>query len=139
MINEALTKFQSTIDSEQATEVLGELVFARPDITGAVLATIDGRVVASDIPDRFDDRQAAAILASTFGLGQRLTDFVGDAAMSEIVARSADGLVCVQAVGQRGALLVLAKPEVNLGLLQLNARRAADVLAPLLDHPSPIE
>lgn len=112
--------------------VLRALLDVVPGLRGALVATVDGRPVASLLRDR-DAGATAAIVAASLGLGSRLADLTGEERLEEIVVRSASGYVVVYAVGERGVLTVLTSAGANLALLHLEARRARAALAAALE------
>jgi predicted regulator of Ras-like GTPase activity (Roadblock/LC7/MglB family) len=107
-------------------------------VTGAVLASVDGLVVAAALSDADADPDAtAAIVASSKGLGDRLAELAGaDGTLQEIVVRSSSGYVVIYTTGDHGVLTVLTRPEVNLALLHHHAREAATALAGAVGRPS---
>ncbi len=98
-------------------------------VTGSLVASLDGRPLAADFPNE-ERRQAAAIVASSVGLGERLAELTGRGQLHEIVVRSTSGYVVIYAVGPVGALIVLATPTSNLAMLHHKVRT---VLASLED------
>ncbi len=90
-------------------------------VTGSLIASLDGRPLAADFPDD-DRRQAAAIVASSVGLGERLAELTGRGELREIVVRSTTGYVVIYAMGSTGALIVLATPTSNLAMLHHKVR-----------------
>ena len=72
--------------------------------------------------DSQEPRSTAAIVASSLGLGQRLSDLVGPQPLEELVVRSKGGYVVIYSIGDRGAVIVLAEPAVNLAMLHLRAK-----------------
>jgi hypothetical protein len=118
-------------------EVLGEIRGLRgrlPHVTGVLVATVDGLLVAHDTRGVEPDT-IAAMSAAQLGLGQQLARGAGQGAFLENVTRSADGHLAVFAAGTSALLTVLASPELNLGRLQYEARPVAErvggLLAPL--------
>ena len=119
--------------ANQAVRAIEELATAIPHISGCLLASPDGRSLASALPGH-DRRSTAAIVASSRGLGERLADLAGTGVLNEIVVRSSSGYVIVYSVSTKGALTVLAKPSVNLALVHLRARDTIDELIDLIDN-----
>lgn len=122
----------STVE-RQAHGSLVALLTSVPHLTGAVLATVDGRVVASVLDDH-DPDATAAIVASAKGLADRLAEFAGKGTLQELVVRSSSGYIVIYAVGDRGVLTVFTKAAGNLALLHLRARdTTTDLSATLRD------
>lgn len=117
-----------------AQGILRSLVDGLPGVRGALVASVDGRPVASVLPQH-DPSSTAAIVAASLGLGSRLADLAGDGSLQEIVVRSGSGYVVIYAVAERGVLTVLTSASANLALLHLRARDArADLAGPLQRH-----
>jgi hypothetical protein len=118
----------SSPEGIRAGAQLNRLVASMSGIRGALLASVDGRPVASVLRDR-DAGSTAAIVASSRGLGERLAELTGDGALQEIVVRSEGGYVVIYTAGDRGVLTVLTDRSVNLAMVHLRAREAAQELS----------
>jgi predicted regulator of Ras-like GTPase activity (Roadblock/LC7/MglB family) len=113
-------------------QVLDELHLLRdrvPWVTGALVATCDGFLIACDLPPDLEPDGMAALTATELSLSHRVARAVheGDD-FHEVVIRSRAGHVAIYAAGN-AALAVLADPEVNLGRLHLEARPTARTIA----------
>ena len=124
----------------QAGAILTAFARSLNGVDGALLASLDGRALAAQLPSH-GHRQTAAIVASSLGLGSRLAELTGDGELHEIVVRSGTGYVVIYAVADNGALIVLTKPSVNLALLHVKSRGAVQQLGALVPaiEPEPIE
>lgn len=102
-------------------------------VQGALLASLDGRAIVSDVYESTPGA-AAAITASSLGLAGRLGDLTGpDAALLELQARTTHGYVCLYAVGSDMLLAVQTDLSVNLALLKLDVRDAIAALENLTE------
>lgn len=100
-------------------------------VTGALVATLDGRSILSDVHESTPGA-AAAITASSLGLAGRLSDLTdADASLMELQARTSHGYVCLYAVGAEWLLAILTDLSVNLALLKLDVRDAIEALEAL--------
>ncbi len=122
----------TTTARERAARAVETLSTSIPNIYGCLLASPDGRSLASALPDH-DPRSTAAIVASSKGLGERLAELSGTGLLEEIVVRSSSGYVIIYSVSNKGALTVLARPSVNVALVHLRARDTIDELVQLID------
>jgi predicted regulator of Ras-like GTPase activity (Roadblock/LC7/MglB family) len=79
-------------------------------VTGAVVASADGFVIAARLPEgaSLDAPALAAMSAATLGLAGRLVGTAGRSPVELAVQRSSDGQVFVFAAGSAAALTVLA-------------------------------
>jgi predicted regulator of Ras-like GTPase activity (Roadblock/LC7/MglB family) len=82
-----------------------------PGVLGAVIASADGFVLGSRLPEGadFDASAMAAMSAATLGLVNRLVQIGGDSPTDVCVSRSATTQVWVFAVGDSAALTIVAE------------------------------
>ncbi|MGY1980825.1 roadblock/LC7 domain-containing protein [Nocardia gipuzkoensis] len=119
---------------EPNAAVLTELKALRdrvPRLTGALVASNDGLLVAHDLPPQIEPNGMAAMAASQLSLSHRLASTAHGGGFSEVVVHGTGGHVVIYAAGWT-SLTVLAGPEVNIGRLHLESRPAARAIADLL-------
>ncbi|QIS03544.1 hypothetical protein F5X71_15530 [Nocardia brasiliensis] len=127
-----LTKVAMTAPELNMT-VLGELKLLRervPQLTGALVASSDGLLVAHDLPPHIEPAGMAAMTAAQLSLSYRLTTTAHGGGFHEVVVRGSEGHVVIYAAGWT-SLTVLAGPDVNVGRLHLESRPVARAIA---DH-----
>jgi len=104
-----------------------------PDVTGVLVATIDGLLVAHETRGLEEDT-VAAMSAAQLGLGKQIAREVARGDFLETVTRTTHGYVAVFAAGHDALLTVVAGTELNLGRLHHEARpvaaRVGAMLAP---------
>ncbi|MFI5663167.1 roadblock/LC7 domain-containing protein [Streptomyces sp. NPDC051684] len=106
-------------------ELLAELQRLRvrvPQLTGAIVASVDGLVLAGDTPG-VEPESVAALTASALGVAQRLADATGQGAFRELLVRGVEGYIATYAAGDAAVLTVLAEDRANVGRLHLEGRR----------------
>lgn len=116
-------------------EVLAELQELRvrvPHLTGSLVASTDGLVIAHLLPGAEPDG-VAALTAAALGVGARLTDAVGHGGFRELLVGGEFGYVATYAAGSSSVLTLLAAADANVGRLNLEARRACPRIAALID------
>jgi len=101
------------------------------DITGALVASADGLLIAEDT-EGVHPETLAAMSAAQLGLGRQFAHQATQGEFLESVTRSANGCIAVFAAGTTGLLTVLARAELNLGRLYHEARPVALRLGELL-------
>lgn len=119
-----------TMQAPEARKAVEDLVTGTRGVRAALLASVDGRPVVSYLPDH-DEASTAAIVASSKGLGERLSDLTGAGQLQEIVVRSTSGYTVIYSVGARGVLTVLTDSAANLAMLHIKARDLAGHLSAL--------
>ncbi|MGI5430742.1 roadblock/LC7 domain-containing protein [Streptomyces sp. CA-179760] len=135
------------------TDVLDELRRLRtrvPRLTGSLAATVDGLVLAHDVPEA-EPEGLAALTAAALGVAYRLTDAAGRGDFRELLVRGSRGYVATYAAGTTAVLTLLAEDRVNVGRLHLEGRRSGARIADLVatrvgpgngrhaDRPAPAE
>ena len=91
-------------------ELIDHVVDGIPGVIGALIATTDGFLITSRLPDNevFDPSAVAAMSASTLALGSRLVQLGGPTPAKTVLHRSAQSQVLVFAVGSSAVLTVVA-------------------------------
>lgn len=115
-------------------EVLAEIRRLRglvPHVTGVLVATVDGLLVAHETSGVEPDT-LAAMSAAQLGLGQQFANGAARGDFLENVTRASGGYLAVFAAGGDGLLTVVATGELNLGRLHHEARPVAERVGGLL-------
>jgi predicted regulator of Ras-like GTPase activity (Roadblock/LC7/MglB family) len=115
-------------------EVLAEIRGLRgrvPHVTGVLVATVDGLLVAHDTRD-IEPETLAAMSAAQLGLGQQIALGSAQGEFRENVTRAAGGYLAVFAAWTGALLTVVAGTELNLGRLHHEARPVAERVGGLL-------
>ncbi|MEU8124481.1 roadblock/LC7 domain-containing protein [Spirillospora sp. NPDC049024] len=121
---------QAARATEQA--VVAELRSLRarvPQLNGGLVASVDGLLIAHDLPDSVEPSGMAAVTATGLSLAHRIAETAHGGAFHEVVIRGVDGYVVSYAAGPTASLTVLADPDVNVGRLHLESRPAARAIA----------
>ncbi|GAA1961303.1 roadblock/LC7 domain-containing protein [Kitasatospora viridis] len=116
-------------------DILGELMELRarlPQLSGGLVATIDGLVIAHDT-DGVEPEGVAALTAAALGVGARLAEATGQGNFLELLTRGEHGYIATYAAGAFTVLTLFAGPDVNVGLLHFEARRAGTRIAQYTD------
>ncbi|GAB3671010.1 hypothetical protein GCM10027589_39760 [Actinocorallia lasiicapitis] len=98
-------------------------------VTGGIVATCDGFLVAADLPAGVEPDTVAALTATELSLSHRFAQNVCEGDFQEVVIRCTGGHLAIYACGPRAALALLAGPETMLGRLHLEARPTALAIA----------
>ncbi|MZF85704.1 roadblock/LC7 domain-containing protein [Streptomyces sp. SID5643] len=116
------------------TDVLDELRRLRtriPRLTGSLAATVDGLVLAHDVPGT-EPEGLAALTAAALGVAYRMTDAAARGEFRELLVRGSGGYVATYAAGATAVLTLLAEDRVNVGRLHLEGRRSGARIADLV-------
>jgi len=116
---------------EQFVTIIQELRGNVPDITGIMIASVDGLAIATDFPEE-EAARVAAMSASAIGLGNRITKTTELGNMIDMMIEGNNELLIIYMAGP-GAILALRAPRrANLGLIRLEGPKAAKEVADLV-------
>lgn len=118
-----------------ATEInqaLRRLKGGTPDIIGGAVITIDGLVIASELPGKIDEDLIGGMTASMLGVGERISAELMRSEMQQVYVRSPEGYVLVNEVGNNAALITLVSRNARLGLILLEVKRCVAELETML-------
>ena len=117
-------------DAELRAELLAELARLRqavPEITGCLVASTDGLLIADDA-NTVVVEGVAALSAACLGVSQRIADSAGHDDFQEVLIRSSGGYVAMYMAGHGAVLVLLASAEANVARLHHEARRATELV-----------
>jgi predicted regulator of Ras-like GTPase activity (Roadblock/LC7/MglB family) len=119
-----------TVDPAVLTE-LGNLRARLPELSGSVLATADGMVVAHD-SHGIEPDSLAALAAAHLALARRFAHAVNHGELRESVVECAGGYITSYTAGPNALLTVVTTGEANLARVHHEARRTVSHLVDLL-------
>ena len=119
--------------TEQIIARLRDLRVSTPDIEASAVVSVDGLIMASDLPAEVEEDRVSAMSAAMLSLGERIAGELGRGALDQVYIRGDNGYVILMSVGGEEAVLTaLARKDAKLGLVFLDMRRAADDLGRLV-------
>jgi uncharacterized protein len=108
------------------------------ELSGSVLATTDGLVVAHDAHDIEPD-SIAALAAAHLALARRFAHAVNHGELRESVVECDRGYITSYTAGPGALLTLVTSGDANLAMVHLEARRCVRRLARLLKvEPKPV-
>jgi len=111
-----------------------------PGIRGSITATRDGLLVAHDVHD-LEPTGIAALVAALHAVAARASLSTQGGQLREVVSRGADGYLAVYAAGDAAIVAVLGTNDMNVAMLNLQARKMIDRItehsAGLVKSPPP--
>jgi uncharacterized protein len=126
-----------TVDPAVLTE-LGNLRTRMPELSGSVLATADGLVVAHDAHGIEPD-SLAALAAAHLALARRFAHAVDQGELRESVVECDGGYITSYTAGPNALLTLVTSGSANLAMVHHEARRCVRRIVALLalDPPEP--
>jgi hypothetical protein len=124
-----------TVDPAVLTE-LANLRSRLPELSGSVLATADGMVVAHDAHGIEPD-SLAALAAAHLALARRFAHAVNHGELRESVVECAGGYITSYTAGPDALLTVVTTRQANLAMVHLEARRSVQRIVELIKPGTP--
>ncbi len=113
-------------------ERLRDLRGASPDVEASAVVSVDGLIIASDLPVTTEEDRVSAMSAAMLSLGERIAGELGRGQLDQVYVRGENGYVFLTAAGEETVLTVLVKKDARLGLVFLDMKRAAADIAALI-------
>ncbi len=119
--------------AEQLNQILEKLQTGSSDIEACAVVSEDGLMIASLLPQGFEDEQVAAMCAAMMSTGTRTTQELNRGALQQLFVKGENGYVIGMYAGANAVLLALAGKEAKLGLVFLDLSRTAEEIVIALD------
>lgn len=123
---EAKTRTQRMMDR------LRDMRTSSPDIESSAVVSVDGLIMASDLPASTEEDRVSAMSAAMLSLGERIASELGRGNLDQVYIRGDNGYVFLLAAGEEAVLTVLTRREAKLGLVMLDTRRCAADIATMI-------
>ncbi len=112
--------------------VLSDLNGASADIEASAIISTDGLAIASLLPASMDEDRVGAMAAAMLSLGDRTAAELSRGSLEQVMIKGDNGYVLLIHVGTDAVLSVIVRKEAKLGLIFLDASRAARAASEIL-------
>lgn len=113
------------MQQQLASSVLSDLNSSSVDITASAVISSDGLPIASLLQGNVDPDRVGAMSAALLALGNRTTKELMCGELEQVIVKGTDGYTLLIQAGDDTVLVVTARENAKLGLILLDARRAA--------------
>jgi len=117
---------------EMILAILRDLQSSSADIEASAVISIDGLMIAGILPAETDEDRVGAMSAAMITLGDRSAQELGRGQLEQVMVKGRNGYTVMIHIGAEAVLSVLAKANAKLGLVFLDAKRAAQSIAKTL-------
>ena len=94
-------------------------------IEGAAVITRDGLLIVSNLADNVDAETFAAMSAAMMGAAETAVSELGKEAPERVVIESRRTKLLCAGAGKEAILVVVARPDTNLGLVLVSLKKTA--------------
>lgn len=123
---------QSHPRASAVRSVLRELNASSGDIEASAAISTDGFIIGSVLDKGVDQDRFAAMCASLLALADRAAEEISRGEMKQVMIEGSLGLMLLVHAGADAVLAVASKPTVNLGMVFIEARKAAGKIKTVL-------
>ncbi|MCS4534216.1 MULTISPECIES: roadblock/LC7 domain-containing protein [Neisseria] len=112
--------------------VLSDLNNTSTDITASAVISTDGLPIATLLPANLNADRVGAMSATLLALGNRAVHELACGELDQVMVKGSHGYVLLSQAGSGAVLALMAKESGKLGLILLDAKRAAKHIADIL-------
>jgi predicted regulator of Ras-like GTPase activity (Roadblock/LC7/MglB family) len=113
---------------DQFKKILDSIIDEPLQVRGAALLSDDGLIIASSLPDGFDELRISGAAAGAFAHGINAAAEFRRGEVEELIIRGTDGCVIISSTARNLVLVVLADKNARLGAVLLNVRESIAAL-----------
>ncbi|XRO74803.1 roadblock/LC7 domain-containing protein [Methanocaldococcus sp. 28A] len=100
-------------------------------IKGSMVVGKDGLVIATQLPGNIDAELVGAMASAAFGAAERTAAEIGMGSLVQTMVEGEHGKTLMVDAGE-GILVVLTDAKVNLGLIRITMKRAAEKIKAMI-------
>ncbi|WP_312262976.1 roadblock/LC7 domain-containing protein [Candidatus Igneacidithiobacillus taiwanensis] len=117
---------------EMLKSILSDLNGSSADIEASAVISTDGLTIVSLLSSEMDEDRVGAMAAAMLSLGDRTSLELARGELEQVMIKGDHGYVLLVHAGSDAVLTVIARKEAKLGLVFLDAKRAANSITELL-------
>ncbi len=118
--------------TDELNNALSELQSSSADIEACAVVSEDGLIIASSLPQGFEETRIAAMSAVMLSMGTRTATELQRGALQQIFVKGENGYVIIMNADPHSVLLAMTRKEAKLGLIFLDLSRAAEKVKEIL-------
>lgn len=112
--------------------ILSDLNGSSADIEASAIISSDGLTMAALLPQTVDEDRVGAMAAAMLALGERTSKELHRGDLEQVMVKGSAGYILMCHAGADAVLTVIAREGAKLGLIFLDAKRAAKNITEIL-------
>jgi predicted regulator of Ras-like GTPase activity (Roadblock/LC7/MglB family) len=117
---------------EQLANSLRNLLDSSGDINGVAVVSMDGLIMAADLPSGVEQARVGAVAAAILSLSGRSVGQLKRGNLEQTTVQGSDGHIIITHASDKAALVALTGKNVNLGMVFLEVQECAEAVAGLI-------
>ncbi len=118
--------------TDELNNTLSDLQSSSADIEACAVVSEDGLIIASSLPQGFEESRIAAMSAVMLSMGTRTAMELQRGALQQIFVKGDNGYIIIMNADPHSVLLAMTRKEAKLGLIFLDLSRAAEKVKDIL-------
>jgi uncharacterized protein len=114
---------------DRLAKILRSLIDTSGDISGVAVVSMDGLIMAADLPSTVDQARVGAVAAAILSLSGRSVGQLKRGELQQTTIQGTDGYILITQAGPNAVLVGLTGQGVNLGMVFLEVRECAAAIA----------
>ena len=102
------------------------------DVVGSSVISTEGLLIASDLGENIEGDTFAAMSAAMQGAAETAVHELKQGSLKQIIVDADEGKIITISSGKKAILVILTKPDINLGLALLELGRASGKISSVL-------
>jgi predicted regulator of Ras-like GTPase activity (Roadblock/LC7/MglB family) len=111
---------------DELNNILIKLQSSSNDFEASAVVSEDGLMIASLLPQGYDETQIAAMGAAIMTMGAKAAKELKRGNLQQIFVKGDNGYVVIMQAGPHAVILALTREDAKLGLIFLGLSRAAE-------------
>jgi predicted regulator of Ras-like GTPase activity (Roadblock/LC7/MglB family) len=112
--------------------ILSDLMGSSADIEASAIISADGLTMAAMLPQDVDEDRVGAMAAAMLALGERTAKELSRGTLDQVMVKGNNGYILMSYAGEDAVLTLIAREGAKLGLIFLDAKRAAKNIVDIL-------
>jgi len=118
--------------TDELNNALSDLQSSSADIEACAVVSEDGLIIASSLPQGFEESRIAAMSAVMLSMGTRTATELQRGNLLQIFVKGENGYIIIMNADPHSVLLAMTRKEAKLGLIFLDLSRAAEKVKNIL-------
>ncbi len=117
---------------QRLARTLRELIDTSGDVNGVAIVSLDGLIMAADLPASVEQARVGAVAAAILNLSGRSVKQLSHGDLQQTTIQGTSGYIILTQAGPNAVLVALTGQGVNLGMVFLEVRECAAKVAEIL-------
>jgi len=117
---------------DRLAKILRNLIDTSGDVSGVAIVSMDGLIMAADLPASVEQARVGAVAAAILSLSGRSVGQLKRGTLQQTTVQGTEGYIVLTQAGPNAVLVALTGQNVNLGMVFLEIRECAVAVAAAL-------